>query len=416
MGAGRGLVRGCRVEISRILRAVVRFVRGDTLRRVDMADLQYGDSNFAGAETGLFAQRDVDDADFGGDRILTVQPKADPGDDDSDKPARRLDGIFAEGNLGGSAVVGISDAGLAKGELGALTDEALVGVLGMSDGGFESEGFFVGVLGVSEALGGIGVFGHGRSSGVKAESFDGAAVAADALPVPVGDPQAAPVAAGVRCSGLTGVVAVGVANKAADSDLFNGTGVFAFGENIGVVGRGDPLAGLFSGNVVVVGDLVVHGRKSAAVPHSVGGYRRLYSVESPESWFEDFGEARLKGGRATVRVDRDFAAVVKKGAYHVFLTPYGDSSGLFVARRTATLFEVREHGRGHSNVKFSYRIAAKRKDVKPERFGEAALPKGMDAALKTARRTMMASLDAAAKRRSPARRTSKKPSRSAPKN
>ena len=64
-----------------------------------------------------------------------------------------------------------------------------------------------------------------------------------------------------------------------------------------------------------------------------GSLRRLYSIESPESWFEDFGAQKLVKGRAEVRVDPKFAAVVR-GDYHIFLTPYGDSNGLYVARRS----------------------------------------------------------------------------------
>jgi hypothetical protein len=30
-------------------------------------------------------------------------------------------------------------------------------------------------------------------------------------------------------------------------------------------------------------------------------------MESPEHWFEDFGAARLKNRRATVKLDADFA-------------------------------------------------------------------------------------------------------------
>ena len=48
--------------------------------------------------------------------------------------------------------------------------------------------------------------------------------------------------------------------------------------------------------------------------------RRLYCMESPESWFEDFGEATLVCGEASIPLDPDFAAVVDTAKYHVFLT------------------------------------------------------------------------------------------------
>jgi len=38
----------------------------------------------------------------------------------------------------------------------------------------------------------------------------------------------------------------------------------------------------------------------------------LYCLESPELWFEDFGSAKLKRGRAVVSFDPDFGKVIKR--------------------------------------------------------------------------------------------------------
>ena len=67
-------------------------------------------------------------------------------------------------------------------------------------------------------------------------------------------------------------------------------------------------AARFDGPVLVNGHFtVIGGPKSAAVPHPDGSHRRLYCVESPESWFEDFGGP--VGERAGSRAARpDFAA------------------------------------------------------------------------------------------------------------
>src|SRR5262249_26287600 len=83
-------------------------------------------------------------------------------------------------------------------------------------------------------------------------------------------------------------------------------------------------------------------------------------MESPELWFEDFGAAKLKAGRAVVKLDPDFAKVVTVDEYHVFVTPADDCRGLCVSNKTATGFEVRELQGGTSNVAFSYRIVARR--------------------------------------------------------
>jgi len=97
-------------------------------------------------------------------------------------------------------------------------------------------------------------------------------------------------------------------------------------------------------------------------------------VESPESWFEDFGEGSLVDGAAEITLDPEFAALIKSRNYHVFLTPNGDSRGLYVKRKTDKLFEVREQQGGKSKLKFSYRIVAKRKDIKGERLKKIRLP------------------------------------------
>lgn len=104
--------------------------------------------------------------------------------------------------------------------------------------------------------------------------------------------------------------------------------------------------------------------KGCAVPFPDGTYRSLYCMESPDVWFEDFGRARLKSGRVVVKLDPDFAKVIKRRDYKVFLTPEGDCHGLYVRRKAAAGFEVRELMGGKLSIAFSYRIVGRRKDVK----------------------------------------------------
>jgi hypothetical protein len=87
-------------------------------------------------------------------------------------------------------------------------------------------------------------------------------------------------------------------------------------------------------------------------------------MESPEHWFEDFGAARLKRGRAVVNLDADFAKTISTGDYRVFLTPEGDCGGLYIKSKRGGAFEVRELQGGTSNVAFSYRIVGRRRDIK----------------------------------------------------
>jgi len=126
-----------------------------------------------------------------------------------------------------------------------------------------------------------------------------------------------------------------------------------------------------NGNLHISGNLTVGGTKSSTAKLQNGREVALYAVESPENWFEDFGSAELKSGMAWVPLDASFGEATNTAvAYHVFLTPNGDSNGLYVARKTATGFEVREHGDGGSNVAFDYRIVVRRRGYETIRMAE----------------------------------------------
>jgi hypothetical protein len=220
-----------------------------------------------------------------------------------------------------------------------------------------------------------GVIGFSRENdGVEGASFTGTAVRAASFFGPgvhsisgalngvtgisgtQGPPTAAglPTTAGVLGSSNEQAGVIGTSNRTA--------GVLGFSNNVGVFGVGTNFAGVFQGN------LVVTGTKSAAVPFPDGSQRALYCMESPEVWFEDFGAAKLKRGRAIVRLDSDFAKVIERRDCHVFLSPRGDCRGLYyVFRQGGASFEVRELAGGKSNVAFSYRIVGRRKDIRARR-------------------------------------------------
>jgi hypothetical protein len=95
-----------------------------------------------------------------------------------------------------------------------------------------------------------------------------------------------------------------------------------------------------------------------------------YAPRESSPTMEDFGEAQLVNGTAVVRIDPAYASVIdQKKDYLVFLTPDGDTKGLYVAMRSPTGFVVRETGGGRSSIQFSYRIVAK-----PFGVDEARLP------------------------------------------
>src|SRR5207247_9139345 len=97
---------------------------------------------------------------------------------------------------------------------------------------------------------------------------------------------------GVGVKGLSesGIAVMGDAFY--DGALLLGIGVAGFAQSgVGVWGecanKESGFAGLFQGNVRINGNLEIYGLKAAVVPHPDGSMRRLYCVESPESWFED---------------------------------------------------------------------------------------------------------------------------------
>ncbi len=105
-----------------------------------------------------------------------------------------------------------------------------------------------------------------------------------------------------------------------------------------------------------------------------GGHALVYCVESPESWFEDFGEAKLVGGKATVTLDPSFVAIVHSDKYHVYVTAHGDTKGLHVTQHTASGFTVVENQGGTSDVGISYRVVARRADIAGTRLAKFTLP------------------------------------------
>jgi hypothetical protein len=250
----------------------------------------------------------------------------------------------------------------------AGTSISHVGVYGqLEDNIFVPSVLHAGVLGTAGTQPGVIGF-SANNDGMQGKSFNGAGVSGRS--------------ASFTSSGVTGVAgiegpppgmgitaAAGVLGTASDALGVIGTsnariGVYGFSTaNAGVVGESvNSFAGFFAGNVMVTGALTA-GVKNAAVKFPDGSQRVLHCMESPEHWFEDFGAGKLKGGRATVKLDADFAKVIKRGDYHVFLTPRGDCRGLYVRSQGGASFEVRELGGGKSSVAFSYRIVGRRKDI-----------------------------------------------------
>jgi hypothetical protein len=134
-------------------------------------------------------------------------------------------------------------------------------------------------------------------------------------------------------------------------------------ERSGDVGIGQMIPGAkldVNGTIHASGDLTADGTKPAVVDTQDYGRRKLYAMESPSVWFEDFGTAQLVDGEAVVTLDPVFAQTINLDeTYHVYLTPLGDCA-LYVADKGPTTFTVRAMSGQMCSVAFDYRIVARR--------------------------------------------------------
>lgn len=118
-----------------------------------------------------------------------------------------------------------------------------------------------------------------------------------------------------------------------------------------------------AGNLDVMGQLQHNGHCFAGCSAPVNGHPGAavvsYASQSAEPMIEDFGEARLVDGVARVALDPAFAnAIARHATYLVFITPQGDSKGLYVTEKSLAGFVVREDQDGRSTLAFDYRIVA----------------------------------------------------------
>jgi hypothetical protein len=272
-------------------------------------------------------------------------------------------GVWGFGKSG-AGVIGTSDRG--HGVIGSTeTNDAVVGIAVKGSGVAGSSDSASGVNGRSKA--GIGVFGS-AATGTGVFGYAGSkghgVVGTSNVTTKFGVFGFNDAGMGVGGKSNAGIGVVGGSTR--------GIGLYAAGPS--------AAAAVFDGDVFIRGNVVIadgfslevrtQGNKNGIARLQDGSERRLCAIESPEAWFEDFGEAKLVGGKAHVALDRLFVQSIDSGHYHVFLTPYGETAGLYVARRTRTGFDIAEHKPGGSSVAFSWRIVAKPKASKRARFAK----------------------------------------------
>jgi hypothetical protein len=168
-------------------------------------------------------------------------------------------------------------------------------------------------------------------------------------------------------SGVVGsepAVGIQTVNALSDATIeANPIGVFANGYG-GLLFRGNGGSGLDVFTVDDSGNVHAHTFTAnlAGIRQTTtsGGKVMTFAAQSAEQNVEDYGRAQLVNGRALVAIDPAFASIMDQRApYMVFVTPEGESNGLFVAQRTPGGFVVQENRGGSSSLTFDYRIVAR---------------------------------------------------------
>lgn len=233
--------------------------------------------------------------------------------------------IYAEHSTDGYALYGETDGGYPA--VGAFNGGAGVGLFGRSETG-------VGVHGMTNSTTGSGVVGV--QTGYTTGDYPG-----------YWNP-------GGFFGGRNGVIGI--------TKQPGGYGVFGLNQSTsGWAGSFQSTVGngvYISVEAGKVGLVVSGGSKDAAVDTDQGT-TLLYSEESTEVWFSDYGFGSLDDTFVTINIDPLFAQTVNlEEPYHVFLQAYGNAV-LYVSNRTQQSFEV-HLGEGDLPVEFSYRIVATR--------------------------------------------------------
>ena len=203
---------------------------------------------------------------------------------------------------------------------------------------------------------------------------------------------------GVRASGngSSDVATYGFSGYASNTSTGSAYGGYFYADSSGTgtkygvyayASSSQGYAGFFAGKVRITDSLVVLGSKSAAVKVANGEYRLLYSQESPENWFEDFGEGQLANGKVHIELDPLFLQTVtinSQNPIKVFVQLKDDCKGTYVKTSNSS-FDVYELQGGTSNASFSYRVVAKRKGYENLRLAKMGGPTPEEVALEQAK-------------------------------
>lgn len=163
-----------------------------------------------------------------------------------------------------------------------------------------------------------------------------------------------------------GVQGVALTNGTALKAVVNYGGYILLGFSNYSGGSNYPEVSIDSyGNMILSGNLTTYGTPAAVTTGSNGVSVSAFGARTTSPTLEDTGEATLSRGQAYVALEPMFASTIDRTAkYQVFVTPQGDTHGLYVTQITSNGFAVRESAGGRSSVAFDYRIVAKPYDTK----------------------------------------------------
>ncbi|MEO7329401.1 MAG: hypothetical protein ABI193_12530, partial [Minicystis sp.] len=274
--------------------------------------------------------------------------------------------LYSENNnLASDGLYGVNSAaagaGNGAGVVGITSQSALLaaGVWGQNNNAAGN-----GVIGVNAAAAGAG-----NGSGV------------------FGATNQTPLAAGVwgQNANASGTGVVGAGNGIGASVLIPGSGGAFVGSVVGIYAKvtsGAPAQSIYTdefGAIVRVNywsgalQYKINGAGSVSTivadPSDPEGQRQLtlHAPETPEIYFEDYGQAKLAHGFAHVEIDPLFVGNVTISEQHplrVFIQLEDDEGtrGVVVKNKTTHGFDVVELGGGSSNLPFQWHIVCNRAD------------------------------------------------------
>jgi hypothetical protein len=284
--------------------------------------------------------------------------------------------------------------GAALGVLGVANASQSIGVLGRYDAAASNSGEGVVGFGYNGALPpavaeNIGVYGSGGSAGIVGTYGAAAYTAGNFYASAVYGLSAS--AAAYSVTGLntsaTGIGVVGMGGATTLSSCVAGAGGNFTGASYGVyaIQQTNPGAGTsaaistsdYAGNMVYINEwsasthYKINGTGtmpvSCAVADLHGTKVNLHCPETPEFYFEDYGEGTLSGGKTHIDLDPVLAknvAINTKHPLRVFIQLYDNENckGVVVKNTTATGFDVVELGGGTSDTPFQWHIICNVKD------------------------------------------------------